>query len=195
MLSIASATTSLALNAMALGAYYQAHTFYNQEAYNNRDNTEPPANNKLVVEIHSGGAVWGHTSINIDGTVYNLSGDGNLIKVPEKDFYTPQGMVPNNIRLQRFLINYTPEQKQQIKKSYDAMFNSGTPVKNREKQTDRIRYIGYNAFSNNCTTFVTEPLPLIGGQEFFPPSLALTLNILSLNKNTKVKRLKDREPT
>jgi RHS repeat-associated protein len=172
---------------------------------------EPPINNKVVVEVYSwNGAPWGHTSINIDGTIYNqgggnpnklgssasLLGAGWYSRKAESAWYNQLRTNPNTERLQRYSISLNSADKQRAKNYLDQEFEKASTEKSPDPA--HVRLINYNFLTGNCTTTVTSALPWyitaavpIAGL-VNPPHLAASLNILSvLSVVSGVTRLQD----
>ncbi len=136
----------------------------------------------LVTEIyiHEGHTLYGHTAININGTVYTFGryqgttpkprtggaiGEGLFYKV-DKDYYlNSEKFTPKEDTVTRFRIELSPEEEKAIEEKYRNIYNNQTKkgkpeyILGKNRARGRILKDDYNLITNNCTTIIIGFLP------------------------------------
>lgn len=124
-----------------------------------------PDGKRVEIYVHSGVSIYGHTAINVNGTVYsygmygenneryssNLKGEGVLYTFSE-EMYIEKKLPKDTIT--RFNVKYTPEQEEQIVKFFEDLNANGTPHRDGGMEVDN-----YSVVINNCTTKTIASLP------------------------------------
>jgi RHS repeat-associated protein len=141
----------------------------------------------LVTEtyIHSGSHIYGHTAINVNGTVYTFGrypgaeavrytggtiGEGILYKVDEQYYLNSKKFTDPLDTVNRYRLNLSPEEEEQVVKNFEDLFNNqakkGTDIFSPTSD-HRVPVMAhgrklkqnYNILSNSCNTTTLLNLP------------------------------------
>ena len=135
-------------------------------------------NTGVEIYIHTGGSITGHVAIAVDGLVYTygrygdtrslgFSGDGVLYIVPHDQYAIAEsGFRGADATINRWFINYTEDEQQQIVDYFESLYNSDD---NRQDDETAVLADGstisgrqvsnYFVLSENCVTMTINSLP------------------------------------
>jgi RHS repeat-associated protein len=174
---------------------------------------DPPTNDKVVLNIYTENAIWGHTSINVDGSVYSLEGradEGELRTLAGSTFEggmgwfyrMPESMWRKTVtsRVERYALSVDANDKQRIKRALDQAFSQADIILGDIRPPEYYRLMYYHLFVQNCNAVATESLPFqfkLGSlmtqslSLVSPQHLAASMRVQSLMSFTGVNRLSD----
>jgi len=134
---------------------------------------------RTTIYIHSGENLWGHTAINVNGTVYSFgrygeiwgssyrpsspSGEGILFAVSEKTYFNDSFFGAHTSNIQEYDLKLTAKQEAGIVGFFKNQIDNGTSVSIKDSNgISRNAFKlenDYNLFTNNCTTLTLDSLP------------------------------------
>ncbi|WP_342596957.1 RHS repeat-associated core domain-containing protein [Cyanobacterium aponinum UTEX 3222] len=154
---------------------------YNLYGYvdNNPVSNVDPSGLDTRIYIHVGGAWYGHTAIDVNGTVYTygryqtnnpprsagLKGDGVLYKVPRHDYLTPGGgFRGDNVSIDRWSIDFSDDEEKQIIDFFNDLYSNSAKLSQVLTLPSGRRLLGaivgdYSFTFDNCTTLTLQSLP------------------------------------
>jgi RHS repeat-associated protein len=151
--------------------------------FNSPMNFTDPSGLRTEIYIHSGKNWYGHTAININGTVYTfgryegaqakpmtrgVKGEGYFYIVNERYYLNNKSFTPPEDRVARYQIQLTPEEERRLAQRYRELFEKATKPKTdnilgrdgfSSQAHGRKLKDNYHLLANNCTTIITSFLP------------------------------------
>jgi RHS repeat-associated protein len=150
-----------------------------------------PSGLRTSIYIHSGENIYGHTALNVNGTVYTFgrynsnnvwgplgsSGEGVLHRVSERDYFN---IYAGNSNVTAFDIDFSECDESGITSFLNNLYSNGIS----DIETGGKNIGNYNLFTNNCTTLTISALPKrlrnqLNGY-FIPATLSIKLRGMDL---------------